>query len=1018
MSISMNPSYNHLPQLVPNRITKLRQQLSGMLWQNHEDVAVYGGPVNPEFLPLAEGMNQPMRPVSPGEVFGEPNGAWQQRWFRLDIPAEKAASARYLHWDCNGETTAYLNGKPYAGLDVAHTFIPLPPGESTLWLDCGTYQTCVWHPGRAIDAFGLRFDSSKTAVRNEIAWEVYWDLEVLAQWMEHLLRQDNLADAIKQWGPYPEVGPANPVLRQLLRRLDAAHEAWEAKGLQELGSHLKEIFAAFPAENWQMSATLAGHSHLDLVWLWPEAVGERKTVHTMATALRLLEQYPEYRFLWTSPVSYDVLGRHEPALLDDVRGAIAGGRWEATGGGWVEMDTMLAGGEALARGLVIGQRKFTQVRGEPSRILWLPDCFGFSANLPQIMRLAGLPYFATNKMQWNAVTVFPYDSFKWRAQDGTEALAHFFSAGDSPGALAWCARNYRQSDVNKELMSYVGVGDGGGGTTVATLEQMRRLDNLALTPRAAWGGAESFFERLDSKRTDLPTYEGELYLEFHRGIFTSQAAFKLAHRRFESALQTWEAVRVVSGGPAVPEEQWQRLAFSQFHDVLPGSSIALAYEQLGSELAARTADCLAAARRELSEAADIDASRSGFTIFNPLAYARTVTVDLPGLEEPVSVRLNGLETTVIAAPELIAQSEPRWSVDRHVLDNGIIRVEFDNGGRISGVSDAGGAWPLAAPCEFTLHPDFPPNFDAWDIDHCAVQRIIGKCDPMVLSVVEKGPVRSTLRGDAKIGERSKLRVDYVLEAGSGCIRIEVAVDWREQGRLLKFFAQCSARGPLAYFGGPYATVARPQSPSFPREEAAWEVPATRWAAASNTAGTDGLLVLFEHTRGVGCRDGQIGVSLLRAPQDPAHEFASQCVAQGRPTLSPDNGRHAIALALSRFTGLESAPAALADSLFVAPVVLPGVARKLTHAPFDVTGHASVTPAWVLPASDTGYIIRLHETAGCAGAIQVKFASPPKAVEPVDFLEHPLAEVHSRALRPELYECTIGAHQIVSLKILP
>lgn len=1016
----MKPTYNPLLQLVPNRITKLRQQLAGRLWQGFESVPVFGGPVNAAFLPLDAGMRQPLREVPAGELFGQPAGAWQQRWFRVDIPIAKTPAPRYLHWDCNGETTVYLDGKPYAGLDVAHTIIPVPAHARVLWLDCGTYQTCVWHQGRAIDTYGLRFDSARVATRDETAWEVYWDLEVLAQWMEHLLRSDSLIDTIKAWGPYPEIGAANPVLRRLLRLLDGAHEAWELRGMRDLGAHLKAILAAYPAETWQMTATVTGHSHLDLVWLWPEEVGERKTVHTIATALRLLEQYPEYRFLWSSPVSYDVLKRRAPALLDDVRRAIDAGRWEATGGSWVETDTMLAGGEALARALVLGQRAFMQIRGEPSRVLWLPDCFGFSANIPQLMQLAGLRYFGTGKIGWNDISVFPYHSFNWRSDDGSEVLAHTFAAGDSPGALVGCARNYRQSDAHSELMSYVGVGDGGGGTTVASIEQIRRLGNLAMTPRVEWGNTESFFERLDAIRSRLPTYQGEIYLEFHRGVYTSQAAFKVAHRRFEAALQAWEAVRVVIGGGPVPEEHWQRLVFSQFHDALPGSSIALAYEELGAELSQRTAACLSEAQRELAEAVDVDAAQPGCTVFNPLGSSRTVVVDVPDASPPrsVSVTLRALETAVVTSSSVGAPSAAAWRVSERVLDNGVIRAEFDESGRLTGVCDAAGAWPLAAPCDFTLHPDFPPNFDAWDIDHCAVQRRIGTAGPMTLRVVEHGPVRAILRGEAALGEHSRLQVDYVLEAGSDNVRLDLKVDWREQARLLKFVVPGSARGRQAFFGAPYGTVARSQVTGLPRDEAAWEVPATRWVATADDAGCDGLLLLMERTSGVSCRDGAIGLSLLRAPRDPAREWPAQCVADRRPAGSSDNGTHHIRLAVARFKGVQSSPAARAEALFVPPIVVPGVARKLLALPFHISGPTSVVPAWVLPASGEGYIVRLHETAGCAGTVCVEFVRPPQRVEAVDLLERPQSLCGLRRIQPDTFACDIGAHQLLSLHVVP
>ena len=552
-------------------------------------------------------------------------------------------------------------------------------------------------------------------------------------------------------------------------------------------------------------------------------------------------------------------------------------------------------------------------------------------------------------------------------------------------------------------MSYVGVGDGGGGTTIASLEQMRRLDNLALTPRARWGKAEDFFGRLDGLAEKLPVYDGELYLEFHRGVFTSQAAFKLRHRQFEAALQAWEAVRTVAGGGPVPVEHWQRLAFNQFHDILPGSSIALAYEQLGAEISERTKSCHEAAARELARFADVDETQPGVTVFNTLPHPRTVVVETPqGLS---SVPLQGLATAV-ATPG----GTGSWTVSDRVLDNGALRAEFDEQGRLVRARDAAGEWPLAGACDFALHPDFPPNFDAWDVDHSAIQRVIATAGSMSLRVAECEPARATLRGTTQLGEQSRLEVAYVLEAGAHFLRVELTVDWRESARLLKFHAPTAARGRQAWFGAPYGTVARPQLPGMPREEAAWEVPATRWFATSNDAGTDGVLFLCERTSGVSCRDGHIGLSLLRAPQDPAYEFASQCVNDRKPDVPPDHGTHHIRFAMTRFTGLNHPPAALAEALFVPPVTVAGVARRLPAPPFRVTGLESVVSAWVLPAKNGSWVLRLVETAGCSGTVSVEFARPPLRVSLVDLLEQPLDTL----MAP--FELAVHPYQLLSIKV--
>jgi alpha-mannosidase len=1022
----MNETSNHLLQLVPGRIQKLRARLGDLLWSDTNPLCVLGGPVNDTFLTLDAGMQQTLREVRPGEWFGQPGGGWQQRWFRIDVPAPgpDETGRRYLHWDCNGETTAYLDGTAYAGLDIAHTYFRLPDRDCTLWLDCGTYQSCLWHPGRPITRDGLRFLGAHTAVRNETAWKVFWDLDVLGQWMEFLLRRDGLESIHKPQGVLPEIREVDPVLRRALYLLNRAHAAWELEGLDALAAAADGIYAEFPAEPWQMQATFTGHSHLDLVWLWPEEIGERKTVHTMANACRLMEDYPDFRFLWVPPISYDVVGQRDPGLLKRVREAMAAGRWEATGGAWVETDTLMMSGEALARALVLGQRAFEAVRGERSRVFWLPDSFGFSINLPQLMRLAGLDYFATMKLSWSPLTDFPHHTFHWRAPDGSSVITHNylpFFTGDFTGTLVNMAQAYRQSDVNRELLSYAGVGDGGGGTTIAAIEQMQRLENLACVPRTRWGSVEDWFERIAGLSDALPVYDGELYLEIHRGVHTSQAAFKDTFRALERALQAWEALRAVTGGDPVPDDPWKRLAFAQFHDILPGSSLRLAYEQLGPELSQQAADIAAQTRHELEAWADVETDAQAITVFNPVPVDRQAVITLPD-GQPVHLTLQALETLAVSPDAPRTENSSQWTVSERVLDNGVIRAEFDEQGRLAAVQDANGAWPLGGPCEFVLHPDRAPSGEAWEIDQTSLSRIIDRADTMTLSVVSDGPVRAILRGESPIGDNSRLRIDYILDRNADCLRIEAHVDWFENGRLLKFRVPGNLRAANAWYGAPYGVVARSQAPVSLREEAMWEVPATCWAAAPNDSGTDGMLMLFDRARGVSCRHGELGLSLLRAPRYPnAEALHSGDVPDPNPDELGDHMHHVVRLALARFKGLAGdrgapPPAAQADALFAPLVTTPGRARRPAPPPFRISGLPSVAPSWVLPASGGGYIIRLVESGGCRGRIGITFATPPDSVQPVNLLEDGLGPVEQAKGEETHFECEIGPYQVLSLLV--
>ena len=388
------PARNALLQLVPPRVRSVANRLRDRVWTQRRAVDVLGGPVNADPIPLDEARAQPMEAVRPGEYFGPGSGdpdPWQQRWFRVEVPApaEGEAGRRFLQWDCRGEHTVYVDGVPWSGLDVAHTSCPLPDRACTLWIECGTYQTCIWWEGKPIEPHGLRFDGAWTALRDQAAWDLYWDFAVLADLLARLLKRHG-SRGDHESRSAAVLGSADPLLRRLLVELNDACDALDAEGPEALAERLRHTYEQLPSEPWQPAATLIGSSHLDLVWMWGESVGETKGIHTAATMLRLLERYPEFRFMWTQPALYRALERREPALFEQIRAHVAAGRWEVTGAMWVEAENNVPCGEALARCLVLGQRAIERLRGEPGRCVWLPDCFGFSASLPQLMRLAGV----------------------------------------------------------------------------------------------------------------------------------------------------------------------------------------------------------------------------------------------------------------------------------------------------------------------------------------------------------------------------------------------------------------------------------------------------------------------------------------------------------------------------------------------------------------------------------------------------------------------------------------------------
>src|SRR4051812_14610468 len=778
---------NPLPQLVPDRVQKLKQRVDAAIWRDERQLVVLGSAVLDDFVGLARAKRLRLAPMRPGEHFGPAGNAWKQRWCRAAIPAAaKRGQPRWLHWRCVGETTAFLDGQPWAGFDCGHRAWPLPANAREAWFDVGTYSTGIWGPGyEAPGAHGTRFDGAAIATRDELAWALSWDLEVLINLLMHTLREDG-------WRPdgmvRPPIERCRPLARVLLHGLDQACDAYDRAVADLAAAHaacraaLAALGKRVPAEAWQPLGAVVAQSHLDLVWLWPESVTRRKAVHTAASMQRLLERHGDFRFTASQPAMYRMIEEDAPALARAIDRHIAAGRWEALGGFEVEPDNHLPSGEALARSLVLGQEKLRQLTGKPSTVCWLPDVFGYSACLPQLLKLAGVEAFFTTKMSWSAITRFPHSSFIWRGADGSEVLAHLQATGYTGSCdlepLLQQATDFRQADVHGEMIVAQGLGDGAGGPTEAMIERVERMADLAGVPKCRFARADTFFKRMAAKRDALPVWQGEMYLEYHRGTYTSQAEFKRRYRALERALQAREAVRVAYGGGAIGDETWKRLSFAQFHDAIPGSSIAIVYEQLGGELAALAEREAAAAARELTASG----KHRGWLAFNPLALRRATVVELPASAASVATAAGDrlLAQRIgsgAAARTLVALSLPALGgervlpardravatlaaarVDGTTLDNGLVQARFDDAGRLVALSVDGVALELAGPVDLFLYPDLPHNYDAWDIDHATVALGRPAFSAREVTASEAGPVRASLRVAGRIGGGSELAI--------------------------------------------------------------------------------------------------------------------------------------------------------------------------------------------------------------------------------------------------------------------
>ncbi|MCC5838702.1 MAG: alpha-mannosidase [Opitutales bacterium] len=998
---------NPFLQLVPQRSARTLRRIEALIWQEVAPLPIEWAGCSPHRRPLSEIPTSAWEPVQTPFFWGK---QFDHAWFRLRLPASVRGKGLWLRWAEQGETTVYVNGQPWAGLDVAHRECPLPDEVDEVFLEVVCMESAIWKatPRAALTSEGCRVEKASLLRRNEAAWKAYFDLQAVH---EIALRE------YQQWCPRGAEGDfafgpgmrahldSAPVLyRRLLRALDEATSAFDNGGVEALSASLEPYYAELRAHSSDIAVALTGHAHIDLVWLWPEAAGEFKAVHTFSSMDRLMEMYPEFRFGYSQPASYEAVARQEPGLMERVRARIQSGQWEALGATYVESDTLMACGEALARSFLLGQEGFADLNGDPSRILWLPDVFGYAGCLPQIMRQTGVDRFYTTKLTWGSVTKFPYSSFIWRGTDGSEILAHVsqgfgYNCVVKPHELRIAADEYRQADVHGEVLMPSGYGDGGGGATVDMCERARRFADLAGVPRVKWSRVDEFFDRLDAVRARLPVYQGELYLQYHRGVLTTHGDLKYAFRAAERALQTEEAARVVRGSGPMDNHAWKRVVFSQFHDYIPGSSIQEVYDEGLPELR-KIAD---EAARNTAGLLNADAPPAAAALFNPLPVARSFE------HESRHYRMAPLSGAPLADLPRVADAAVRGEGLR--IENSRVRAEFTAEGRIAVFAVDEYEIPFAeAGGRLVFYPDLPHQFDAWDID----RPTLALGSPVGLTHTETAVDASgaaCIRFSGKVGEKSELSLLYRLRPESPVLDIQIQGEWRETEKLLRMDFPTAFSGRQARFGAPFGSVLRSQQPGEPRDESMWEVPASRWAIVSDDGEREGFALMSEAKYGWSAREGTLGVSLLRAAKVTMSGIHPPIRRETPPSPFSDQGEFCIRLAITRFDAgarREEMPAALAETLFTPALVYAGAAAGTVFEGLE--GPSSLLPSWARPEAGGSWVLRMHETMGWRGRARIRLA---------DGWEAMLTDLAGKAEAPlQDGRFSVDPYALISLRIRP
>lgn len=822
---------------------------------------------------------------------------------------------------------------------------------------------------------------------NQAVWELQQDIWTLSGLMHELPM---------------ELPRRHEILRALERMLDVM-DPDDVPGTAGAGRETLAGVLARPAYASAHRLLATGHAHIDSAWLWPVRETIRKCARTFSNVVALMDEDPGFVFSCSSAQQLAWIKELYPELFGRIREKVTTGQFVPVGGMWVEADTNMPGGEAMARQFLEGKSFFLAEFGVECEEAWLPDTFGYSAAMPQIVKAAGSKWFLTQKISWNQVNRMPHHSFNWEGIDGTRLFTHFppvdsYSSELSGRELAHAERNYRDHGRGTTSLVPFGYGDGGGGPTREMLAAARRTADLEGSPKVELGSAAGFFARAQAEYEALPVWVGEMYLELHRGTYTSQAKTKLGNRRSEHLLreaELWCATAAVRAGYPYPAAElkrlWRLVLLQQFHDILPGSSIAWVhqdaernYAAVGEQLEAIIADAAAA----LLGAGDTD------FLLNAAPHGRH---GVPAL----------------AAAEPLSAGQPVRATEAaggYILDNGIIRAVINADGLLASLTDYASGRDAIAPGQFgnllELHRDTPNEWDAWDIDAFYRRNVVPLTDARSVTLESGGAdaavVVERLAGSSPVTQRISL------EPGAGSLAISTVVDWQESEKLLKLGFGLDVRADRSASETQFGHVFRPTHLNTSWEAAKFEICAHRWIHVAEpgygVAVSNSSTYGHDVTRNIREEDGgtttTVRLSLLRAPRFP--------------DPGADRGRHELHVTIRP-------GASIADAVEegyrtnLAPRVLKGahgVEPLLT-----VSNPALVVEAVKLAEDGSGdVIVRIYESLGERSVGSVRAAFGVRNVQAVDLLERPAA-APGVTLEGASAELALRPFQLVTLRFV-
>lgn len=989
-------------------------------------------------------------------------------WFRTEIiiPEEFCDKEVFYHittgldgdWDlANPQLLAYLDGEIVQGIDIRHREIVITknavPGRI---YQLALQAYCGIRGGRVnMNSYITTFDREVEAL--------YYHIKVPLDVVEYLDKEDIRRIDILTF-------LENAVNLLDLRR---SHSKDFYDSLRRAYDYLnKEFYGKFCGRE-PVTALCVGHTHIDIAWLWTFKQTREKVARSFATVLSLMDEYPEYIFMSSQPQLYAYIKEDYPQIYAKMKSRIQENRWEAEGAMWLEADCNLISGESMVRQILFGKRFFKKEFGVESEILWLPDVFGYSAALPQILKKSGVKYFMTTKLGWNEYNGIPYDTFLWKGIDGSEVLTHMITTQDpkfnitphatsynghiEPSNIIGAWKRYHQKDINKEVLVAYGYGDGGGGPTREMLENAKRLKHgIPGCPVVKMGNSLEFFRRLQEQvngNKRLPKWVGELYLEYHRGTYTSMARNKRDNRKCEILYQNVEIfsllAKAISRDFNYPKEDinkgWQTLLLNQFHDILPGSAIKEVYEDTKEgylQIKSEGHKLLQVAMKDIIS--NIKIESMAIIIFNALSNERNdlarvklgeeyidyCVIDEQGIMldkqiikssdnnnaeeyemifQAVRVPPKGYKTFYLkreCAGNVYGEQAVYPYITKNQLKNRFFDIILDENGNIISIFDQIEKRQLIKKDSkaniFQVFEDKPHNYDAWDINVYYQEKMWEILQTENVEVIEKGPVMASIRITKRFME-SIIVQDITIYKEIPRIDFICHVDWKEKQMLLKVKFPLELYGDKATFDIQYGNVERATHKNTSWDFARFEVCAHKWVDISEDG--YGISLLNDSKYGCDVNEGDIRLTLIKSAVDP-NENADREIHEFTYSLYPHQGNWKNANTSARANELNNPLYCLIAS--------PNDGKLAQQMTLGYTDCENVIIEVMKQAEDgEDCVIRLYESIGRRTRCLLKWHQTFKSIHECDLMENNLT---LEGENQNFLEFEIKPYEIKTLKI--